>query len=199
MNIYYPTQYDPWRRELPAQSNQVIPLEYQVTPLADLKYKNDLTDLIGIHDAWLPERRWDSMAQDPAKMILGEKSDLAKLTVGAFVYQMIQRERIKEENLLRILYQEIAIDSQIMQLDAAWPKGMLPQDDMTKMKLQMELIKIDKEKREVQVDCWKDITRLKETLLEHFGNYRNAARKVELIQTGLPIEKTELETAHYGN
>ena len=199
MNTYYPTQYYHWRRELPNQSTQVIPLEYQVTPPADIKCKNDLTDLIGIHDAWLPERRWDSMAKDPAKMILGEKSDLAKLTVGAFVYQIIQRERIKEDNLLRILHQEIAIDSKILELEAAWPECMLPQEDMTKMKLQMELIKIDKEKREEEVDCWKDITRLKETLLEHFGNYRNAARKVELIQTGLAIENTELETAHHGN
>jgi hypothetical protein len=199
MNTYYPTQNNHWRRELPAPSNSVIPLEYQVAPLTSIKYKNDLTTLIGIDDAWLPERQFGTMEEDPARMILGEKADVAKLTVGALVYQIIQRERIKNENLLRILNQELALDNKILELEAAWPQCLPPQDDMTRMKLEMELIKIDKEKRAEEVDCWKDITRLKETLLEHFGNYRSAARKMELIQAGLPSESTTPETAHHGN
>jgi len=35
-------------------------------------------------------------------MMLQEKADLGKMTVGSLVYQIIQREQIKETNLLHI-------------------------------------------------------------------------------------------------
>jgi hypothetical protein len=189
MNYYYAHQlqamvYQPqWKAS--ATNAEDIPLAYQVTPLAIPKYKNDLTDLIGIHDTWLPEHRWESMDKDPARMILGEKADLAKLSVGAIVYQIVQREKIKDQNLLRILYQEIAIDSKILRLESAWSEDLPPQDSRFLSGLESELIRLEGEKRKEETDCWKDISRLKESLMEQLGNYRNAERKVQLIKTGL--------------
>jgi len=78
---------------------------------------NDLVDLIGVHTGWLPR---EQRSDDPAQAMLVEKADLAKMTVGSLLYQIIQRERMKDENLRRIAYQEVAIDGEILRLEDSW-------------------------------------------------------------------------------
>ncbi len=147
---------------------------------------SDLYDLIGVHEDWLPERRtYDSKPDDLAQWILGEKSDLGRMTVGSIVYQIVQRERMKDGNLTRILYQEAAIDSQILRLKDTWFLGVQPPGDRMTPSLEMELIRLESEKRAEEIECWRDISRLKDKLTEHLGEYRDAARKYRMVSTGL--------------
>jgi len=146
----------------------------------------DLYDLIGVHEDWLPARRnRDARPDDPAQWILGEKSDLGRMTVGSIVYQIVQREGIKQDNLTRILYQEAAIDSQILRLQDTWFEGVPPPGDRMTSGLEMELIRLEQQKRAEEVECWRDISRLKEKLMERLGEYRDAARRYQMVGVGL--------------
>ena len=168
---------------IPAPTRFRIVEPQAVTPDSD-----DLTDLIGVHPAWMPQRK-TSMADssDLAMMMLQEKADLGKITVGSLVYQIIQREQIKETNLTRIAYQETAIDGQILRLERAWMPGQLALDNRMKAGLEAELLRLEKQKLTEETDCWRDIARLKEKLLEALALYRDSARRERMVAGGMPI------------
>jgi hypothetical protein len=117
--------------------------------------------------------------------MLGEKADLAKMTVGAIVYEIIQRQQLKEENLTRILYQEVAVDSRIVQFESAWAPYSVPPDSRMKASLDAELIRLEQQKRAEEVECWRDISRLKERLMETLGMYRDSARRERMVTAGM--------------
>lgn len=162
----------------------VIPPRYAARYESRPKPEGDLCELIGIDEKWLPKVD-PKRSGDPAQAILGEKADLGKMGVGVLVYQIRQRERIKAENLTRILYQEVAIDSQIMRLQSAWPDDPTSDNGRLKSGLEMELLRLEGQKRAEEVDCWRDIARLKDKLLDRLIEYRDAARRYEMVGTGL--------------
>jgi hypothetical protein len=149
---------------------------------------DDLTDLIGIDPAWIPRRDKAVVpAADLATMMLQEKADLGKMTVGSLVYQIIQRERIKDANLTHIGYQEAAIGGRLLRLERAWMPGQLPLDNKMKMGLEAELLRLDQLKLAEEIECWRDISRLKEKLLESLALYRDSARRERMVASGLPL------------
>lgn len=153
-------------------------------PTAKPKVTSELSDLVGIDDNWLPERQVQT-TDDPAEGILGEKSDLAKMTVGSLVYQIVHREQIKQDNLTSILYQEVDIDGQIMRLQDMSPDYIGSAGDKLKASFEMELLRLQQQKRAEEIECWRDISRIKQNLMEQLGGYREAARRVEMISAGL--------------
>ena len=165
-----------------------------VEPTIVARAGDNLTELIGVHPSWLPRREQGVAPQsDLAMMMLQEKADLGKITVGSLVYQIIQREQMKETNLLRIAYQEVAIDGEILHLEGAWAPDKIPMDNRTKAGLEAELIRMQQQKRAEEVECWRDISRLKEKLLESLGLYRDSARRERMVASSLPAAGTTWE------
>lgn len=162
----------------------VIPPRYVARYESRPKPEGDLCELIGIDEKWLPKVD-PKRSGDPAQAILGEKADLGRMTVGTIAYQIVQRERIKDENLRRILYQEAAIDGQIMRLQSIWPDYLGNEGERMKSGLEMELMRLEQQKRAEEVDCWRDISRLKDKLLDRLIEYRDAARRHEMVGSGL--------------
>ncbi len=139
---------------------------------------SDLSDLIGVEDSWTLEKVCGSFSKDdPGEAILGEKSSLARMAVGAIVYAITQRQEIKKENLNRILYQEVDIGNQIKQRINGWPDYAPPGGDP----LESQLHRLEDQRRSEEVDAWRDIARLKDRLLVALTDYRSAARTHEMI------------------
>jgi hypothetical protein len=179
MSDYYHTQpaYQALR-----YSGRYVPAtpSYRAAEPARPANDDSLADLIGVHESWRP-RRDGYRHDDAATAMLAEKADLAKMTVGSLVYQMIQRERLKDDNLLRLVYQEIEIDGRLLRLKDSWaPHAMLP-DNSALLGLEAELARIDREKGAEEVACWRDVARLKDKLLESLGTYGDTSRRERMV------------------
>lgn len=155
----------------------------KATP-ASYRKEDDLCSILGIEEGWQTERH-PFRSDDPAQLVLGEKAELGKMGVGVLVYQIRQRERIKDENLRRILYQEVAVGGQIERLKGMWPDDPTSGNGRLKAGLEMELMRLEGQKRAEEVDCWRDISRLKDRLLDRLIEYRDAARRHEMVGSGL--------------
>lgn len=185
MAHYYPLYTGPQASSPGASYGPVNVLwRYVVQPVSRREPDDDLCKLIGIDDKWLPKKD-HQRSGDPAEAILGEKADLGKMTVGTITYQIVQRERIKDDNLKRILYQEVAVDSQIFRLQGVWPDDPTWENSRLKSGLEMELLRLEQQKRAEEVECWRDISRLKDKLLDRLIEYRDAARRFEMVGSGL--------------
>ncbi len=185
MVLYYPL-YTCSEANHPSASYGLapVPSRYVARQRSKRTLDDDLCKLIGMDKKWLPKVD-HKRSGDPAQAILGEKADLGRMTVGTIAYQIVQREQIKEENLKRILYQEAAIDGQIMRLQGVWPDYLGTQGDRIKSGLETELMRLEQQKRAEEVDCWRDIARLKDKLLDRLIEYRDAARRHEMVGSGL--------------
>jgi hypothetical protein len=192
MAAYYNTpQYARTNYSCASYSVPAVPRLCLAEPAPTRPSGDDLVDLIGVDKAWTPQRyTTPTITDDPAMAMLREKADLGKMTVGSLVYQMIQRERFKDENLLRIRYQEVEIDGHMMRIDDMWWPYPAPSGDRMKAGLEAELIRLEQQKRLEEIECWRDIARLKERLLEALGLYGDAARRERMVGTTLPAGTT---------
>lgn len=184
MTTYYPIQTTVGLSAIGSAALENIPAEDITWPVEKPSRQPDLCDLIGVGYDWRPREDRPTIEKDPARAILGEKTDLGRMSVGSLVYQIEQRERIRDENLTRILYQEVEIDSQIMRLMATHP-DYLTGIDRLQSGLATELTRLEQQKRMEEVECWRDVARLKERLVEALGMYRDTARRYEMVHKGL--------------
>jgi hypothetical protein len=186
MTTYYPIQTTVGLSAIGSTALESITAGEIIRPETPVK-QPDLCDVIGVGHSWRPYENRPTIEQDPARAILGEKTDLGRMSVGALVYQIEQRERIKEENLARILYQEVEIGSQLLRLSAMHPEYLNGGVENLQSKLSTELPRLEQQKRAEEIECWRDLTRLKEKLVEALAMYRDVARRYEMVHEGLTV------------
>ena len=186
MTTYYPIQTTVGLSAIGSTALENIAAEDITWPAVKPSKQPDLCDLIGVGYSWRPREIRPAIEQDPARAILGEKTDLGRIGVGALVYQINQRERIKDENLTRILYQEVAIDSELMRLARVHPDYLGGSIDRQQSSLSSELTRLEQQRRMEVVECWRDVSKLKERLVEALSLYRDSARRYEMVHKGLP-------------
>lgn len=187
MTTYYPIQTTGGLSAIGSTALENITVKEIIRPATPSK-QPDLCDLIGVGSSWRPYENRPTIEQDPARAILGEKTDLGRMSVGSLVYQIIERQQIKEENLARILNQEVEIDSQLMRLSATDPDYVGGSIDRMQSGLSSELTRLEQQKRMEEVECWRDVSRLKEQLVEALSMYRDVARRYEMVHKGLATD-----------
>lgn len=185
MTTYYPIQTTVRLSAIGSAALENIAAEDIAWPAVKPSKQPDLCDLIGVGYTWRPREDRPTVEQDPARAILGEKADLGRMSVGALVYQITERQRIKDENLTRILYQEVEIDSQLMRLSATHPNYLGGSIDRQQSSLSSELTRLEQQRRMEETECWRDVARLKERLVEALSLYRDTARRYEMVHKGL--------------
>lgn len=185
MTTYYPIQTTVGLSAIGSTALENIAAEDITWPAAKPSRQPDLCDLIGVGPNWRPREDRPTIEKDPARAILGEKTDLGRMSVGSLVYQIQQRERIRDENLTRILYQEVEIESQLMRLSAMHPAYLNGSVERLQTGLSTELPRLEQQKRMEETECWRDVARLKEKLVEALSLYRDTARRYEMVHKGL--------------
>ena len=119
-------------------------------------------------------------SDDPLEMIIGSKKEVLNNTAKGVLKQIYERLAIKDQNLYEIDKRISRANSVLSQLDV-FELGALPVIDKRKASFEKELILFEQEKRFEQVACWRDISRLKNQLLEVKAEIDNQSNRQRLI------------------
>ena len=119
-------------------------------------------------------------SQDPLDSFFSAKRVFLGKSVEDILGSIYERVTLKYENLDQLKYQSTRLGSRLLQLNSCnW--GMNPQIERVRIGLEHEILATDTEKRNEEVECWKNVTRLKTELRETLREFSQEKQKSALI------------------
>ncbi len=77
-----------------------------------------------------------------------------------------ERQKIKDNSILKINQEIDALKTHILNIDFLYSKIYSFDSFREKLELERQIIILEKEKKEEEIECWRDITRLTASLRE---------------------------------
>ena len=119
-------------------------------------------------------------SQDPLDTFFSAKRTFLGKSVEDILGSIYERVSLKYENLHQLEYQSIRLGTRLLELNNCnW--GMNPQIERVRINLEREILSTDTEKRTEEVECWRDVTRLKTELRETLREFSQEKQKSALI------------------
>lgn len=119
-------------------------------------------------------------SQDPLDSFFSAKRIFLGKSVEDILGSIYERVSLKYENLHQLEYQSIRLGTRLLELNNCnW--GMNPQIERVRIGLEHEILATATEQRKEEVDCWKDVTRLKTELRETLREFSQEKQKSALI------------------
>jgi len=119
-------------------------------------------------------------SQDPLDIFFSAKRTFLGKSVEDILGSIYERISLKYENLQQLEYQSIRLGSRLLELNNCnW--GMNPQIERVRIGLEHEILATATEQRNEEVECWKDVTRLKTELRETLREFSQEKQKSALI------------------
>ena len=119
-------------------------------------------------------------SQDPLDSFFTAKRTFLGKSVEDILGSIYERVSLKYENLHQLEYQSIRLGSRLLELNNCnW--GMNPQIERVRIGLEHEILATATEQRKEEVECWKDVTRLKTELRETLREFSQEKQKSALI------------------
>ena len=147
---------------------------YGFLPLYADKY--DLNKLNKFMDYQIPIECTDEIEQ-----IFSDKVKLSKGSVIQVISQIKERELIKKRSTRMIDYSIDKCRTKILGVNGFYTGNFVYGEDKTINDLEKEVLKLEKEKRDAETSCWRDLSQLRKDLLFIMSEYKTNARKKELI------------------
>jgi hypothetical protein len=119
-------------------------------------------------------------SQDPLDNFLTAKRTFVGKTVEDILGSLYERVSLKYENLQQLDYQACQLKTRLMALEQ-WRWGLNPQMERVRIGIEHEILDTDSEKRREEVECWRDVTRLKTELRESLREFSQEKQKNALI------------------
>jgi len=126
----------------------------------------------------------DAPERDPLDELVSHRSAVLKSQVEGLCIQLYERAQIREQNLKRIEYDTVKIDTELLQLDAlvhsCWqssPPEFLKRRD----NLEREIMNLERQRRDEDTSFWKDRVLLRKELPEIAGAYEAAKAREGLL------------------
>ncbi|MEO0126291.1 MAG: hypothetical protein ABIL44_00905 [candidate division WOR-3 bacterium] len=128
-----------------------------------------------------------SLKDNLAEEIIKEKLRFQKATLVQLVNLIVERERVKKRNIA-------SLDSEIMECQAhlyLYKCHIYPinPDNKRKSNLERALSQLENQRRQEEIDCWKDTFRLWQEVLKIASEYRAMLRKIKMITLPFGDEK----------
>lgn len=101
-------------------------------------------------------------------------------TVEDILGSLYERVSLKYDNLQQLDYQSSQLKTRLMALEQ-WRWGLNPQMERVRIGIEHEILDTDAEKRREEVECWRDVTRLKTELRESLREFSQEKQKNALI------------------
>jgi len=114
-----------------------------------------------------------------AEEVIKEKIRFQRATLAQLVNLITEREKAKQRNI-------VSIESEIMDCQAQlyfYKCHIYPinPDNRRKGSLERSLAQLENQRRQEEIDCWKDTFRLWQELLKAASEYRATIRKAKLM------------------
>lgn len=110
-------------------------------------------------------------------ILRGRLESLARLTRGLEAL-VEEREGLRDNVLAGIDRDETTVSDLLL---AMYRPGVAPTDNPAYVKLRVELLRLERERRQAAVECWRDSALLSKDLVEHAERTSEAARIGELL------------------
>jgi len=120
-------------------------------------------------------------AEDPLAEFLAGKTRFLSQSVEDMLGLLYERERIKYDHALTIDYASCQLKTRLFET-GTWRTGMDPRLDRTRGQIEGELLNLEREKRMENVNCWRDVTRLKSELRETLREFDQEKRRHTLLE-----------------
>jgi hypothetical protein len=117
---------------------------------------------------------------DPVDLLFRRKREFLVKSVGEVLGLIYGREKLKSENLRRIDYDSCKLGTSILQI-SAWEVGADSKLEKARLGLEGDVLGLEREKRAEEVACWRDTTRLKDSLREIVERLWELKGREELI------------------
>ena len=118
--------------------------------------------------------------KDPLDMFFDSKRKILSKSVDDVVGLIYEREKIKIDNLAKIDYDSCSVKTKIFAFDH-WPPETNQTVERKRAAFEKELLNLEREKRMEEVNCWRDVTRLKGDLREMMGKVEEEKRRQTII------------------
>ena len=117
---------------------------------------------------------------DPINAFFTAKQAFLGKSVQDIVGLIYERETIKYESFHAMDYQAARIKTKLFELQNM-RTGLNPQMERITQNIEKELNVLESEKRREEVECWRDVMRLKGDLREVMGEFGQEKRKTALL------------------
>ena len=122
---------------------------------------------------------------DPLERFMGARKRFLGRSVEDILGLIYEREDLKRENILRILYESAHVGGHLRNL-GDWSIGAFKDVDKTRSQLEKEIANLEKERRMEEVSCWRDVTRMKSELRETLKEFNHEKEKEGLLNAYEP-------------
>jgi hypothetical protein len=119
-------------------------------------------------------------SQDPLDTFFSAKRTFLGKTVEDILGSMYERVSLKYENLHQLDYQACQLKTRLMDLQQ-WRWGLNPQMERVRIGIEHEILETDSEKRREEVECWRDVTRIKTDLRDALREFSQEKQKSALL------------------
>ena len=119
-------------------------------------------------------------SQDPLDTFFSAKRTFLGKTVEDILGSMYERVSLKYENLHQLDYQAVQLKTRLMDLQQ-WRWGLNPQMERVRIGIEHEILETDSEKRREEVECWRDVTRIKTDLRDALREFSQEKQKGALL------------------
>ena len=137
----------------------------------------------GVHqpiDAILESKYLPVVTKDPLQDFLTVKKSVLSSSAEDILGLIYERNSLKYENLRRITYESVHWGSQLREL-GDWNVGVFKDIDKTRGAIEKEIAGLERERRMEEINCWRDITRLKGELRETMQDFNMEKRKEQFF------------------
>lgn len=117
---------------------------------------------------------------DPLQQFMEGKKHFLTRGIEDVLGLIQERVQIKYDNLRKITYDSSKTKGMLFQL-YRWQIGGNPNVDRLRMGIEKELIGLEREKRMEEVNCWRDVTRLRTEMRELLGETAQEKRRDSLL------------------
>ena len=115
--------------------------------------------------------------------LMNQKSDTLGTKLDVFLAQLLRRLRLRQENMAGLDYDDCKLGTMIN--DVRFQNGgYMGNADRRIASLEKQGFDIEKEKREQDMECWRDITMVTKDLLIAWEAYQHSRVKANLLKYG---------------
>jgi len=119
-------------------------------------------------------------SSDPIDSFFAAKRAFAARSVEDILGLIYERESILYDNLHKIDYETSGVKGRLFEINN-WQWGMNPQMERVRFQFEHELRALEGDKRKEEVECWRDIARLRTELREAMREFSQEQRKAGLM------------------
>lgn len=119
--------------------------------------------------------------KDEIDLMFSDKTAFAKSSVINNISQIKERMYLRDRNIGKIDYDICSQRNRLLQLEDLFTNGTSPITHKLKNDIERTILESEKEKRDQEVSCWRDIALLRKDLMLGMNYYKTNSRKKQLI------------------